>query len=232
MDKENKLIKFLNGKGFYVVMGICLLAVGVAAWIAIAGIPDVEDIPQTNISSTATEENLSSEKQAAAEASDIPAEEKHETASKEEVSSEAKKVEAAFFTLPVTGEIIKGYSESELLYSKTYNDMRIHLGLDIAADIGTAVKASGDGKIIDIKKDNLLGTVVEIDHGNNIVGIYAGLNEKTAVKKGDIVKAGTTIGAVGTVPSESADSAHLHLEFKENGKNIAPLSLINLGSSN
>ena len=233
MKSENKLIKFLNGKGFYAVMGVCLLAIGITAWSVLGSMPKAPSILENSSSEIVTSEEQSSEtpseQPVAGEVSGVKADSsKQESEAPAESSTE--KVTADYFTLPLTGEIIKQYSETELLYSKTYGDMRVHLGLDIAADAGAAVKASGDGTVKDIIKDPLLGTTVIIDHGNNITGLYSGLNESISVKKGQNVKAGDNIGAVGTVPSESSDVSHLHFAFKENDKFISPLSLINLGS--
>ena len=36
-NQNNKIIKFLNGKVFYIVLCICFLGIGVAAWAGIEG---------------------------------------------------------------------------------------------------------------------------------------------------------------------------------------------------
>lgn len=230
MKTENKFLKFLNGRGFYAAVGVCLLALGITAIAVTNNLPKTPNITEEDESFSSVEiitETPSSEQQVAGEVSGVKAD--PPTSSTEQKAEETKNAVATFFTLPVTGEVIKGYSESELVYSKTYGDMRIHLGLDIKAGSGTAVKASGDGKVLGIAKDPLYGTMVTIDHGNGITGLYCGLNESVKVKKGQVVAAGENIGAIGTVPCESSDEAHLHLAFKENDKYISPLSLINLG---
>ncbi len=229
MKAKNKILKFLNGKGFYAAIGVCLLALGITAIAVTSNIPKAPNVTENESFNSSVEIILkptSSEQPVAGEVSGIKAENNVSSTPK----VEEKKPVATFFTLPLTGEIIKGYSESELVYSKTYGDMRIHLGFDIKADLGTAVKACGDGTVTEIKKDPLYGTIVTIDHGNNITGLYCGLNDKVTVKKGQTVKAGNTIGAVGTIPCESGDVSHFHLAFKENDKYISPLSLINLGA--
>ena len=233
MKSDNKIIKFLNGKGFYAVMGVCLIALGITAFAVTSSIPKVPTDIVENESMTSIiieTEEPKEEAPVAGVASGIKAE--NNSSKSQEISSkeEQQEVVAKFFTLPVTGEILKAYSESELLYSKTYGDMRLHLGLDIKAEAGTAVKSSGDGTVLGIAEDPLYGTMVTIDHGNGITGLYCGLAKEVAVKKGQTVKSGDNIGAIGVVPSESSDEAHLHLAFKENDKYVSPLSLINLGS--
>ena len=78
----------------------------------------------------------------------------------------------------------------------------------------------------------MLGTCVTIDHGNGIVARYCNLNKTLTVKEGDIVSAGTVLGAIGdSAVSELSDPSHLHFEITENGKFIDPISLINPGKS-
>lgn len=224
MAKENKIMKFLNGKGFYAAVGACVLAIGITAWVAF------DSLPKPATKNNAASSQTSSLAPAAGVQSGVKA---ANEAPKQEVSSQApKQPVATYFVLPLTGEIIKPYSDSELQYSKTYDDFRIHKGIDIAADKGTVVKSCGDGTVREIKNDALLGTLVIIDHGNGVAAHYCGLAAKTTVKVGDTVKSGDTIGAVGEMPEESGDVSHLHLEFYENGVLTSPLSLIKLGEKN
>ena len=228
MKAVNKFLKFLSGKGFYAAVGVCLLTLGITAIAVTNNIPKVPNLPEEEPSTSITiiPETPSSEKQVAGNVSGVKAESETEKPKEETPKSTV----ATFFTLPLTGEVIKGYSERELVYSKTYGDMRIHLGLDIKAKSGDSVKASGDGVVLGVAKDPLYGTMITIDHGNGITGLYCGLNESVKVKQGQTVTAGQNIGAVGEVPCESSDESHLHLAFKENDKYISPLSLINLGA--
>ena len=60
-------------------------------------------------------------------------------------------------------------------------------------------------------QDDLMGTVVEIDHGQGLVSQYANLAATPTVKVGDEVTTGTVIGSVGdTANLESGSQAHLH----------------------
>lgn len=53
-----------------------------------------------------------------------------------------------------------------------------------------------DGKVLNIKKDNILGNVVEIEHNTNLRTIYYSL-EDINVKVGDELKQGDVIGSSG-----------------------------------
>jgi len=126
--------------------------------------------------------------------------------------------------LPVVGKVITEFAVDKLVYSKTLEQWGCHYGIDIAADQGSPVKATMDGTVVEIKKaDPKLGVVVILDHGGGILSLYGNLASDNLVEKGKFVKKGQVIGAVGqTAPYECADSAHLHFELLEDGKNIDP----------
>ena len=130
---------------------------------------------------------------------------------------------APFFTMPITGEILKDYDEQELQYSQTFKDWRLHLGVDIAAQKGDTVFACAQGTVEDIYEDPVLGTVVAIDHGDGLIAFYCGLNAKPTVQIGDSVESGSQIGVIDILPGESVEQAHLHLEMEKDGSPVSPL---------
>ena len=242
MEKKNKrgtgVIRFLNGKGFYIVICICFIAVGVAAWSGVesfrnkakrdgtTSLPpvvssqntDVAKAPSETDDSSAKTEQGTESKPSKPQKSDNTSSEKSEPKNAEEAASPA----ATYFISPVLGNIIKGYSDSELQYSMIYRDMRLHKGVDIAADVGTPVTAAGDGTVIAVYKDAFEGSVVEIDHGNKIIVRYCGLNSAPCVKEGDRVDSSTQIGTIDNIPGESVEEHHLHVEFIKDGKFVSP----------
>ncbi len=231
--KKDKLIKFLNGKGFYVALGICLVATALSVW---GGYSSVKKHSTANISSENSptpSPDTSSETPLTVDTPKDNVPDERENESSEESSTDnlqsAEKTTvptAKYFIYPVNGEVIKDFSATELQFSLTYNDMRIHTALDIAADLKTAVNSAGDGIVTFAGKDPLLGYTVKIDHGNGITAVYAGLAEAVKVKSGDSVLAGTNIGAIGVVTMECVDAPHLHLEFYDNGTPVSPLTLL------
>ena len=78
-----------------------------------------------------------------------------------------------------------------------------------------------DGVVNDIKTDPLLGTVVEIEHDNNIISIYESLGE-TTLKKGDSVLRGQIIGSSGTSNLNPEIGSHLLFELVIDGINVNP----------
>lgn len=227
----SKLNRFLNGKGFYVALGICMIAVGVSAFSALDKVSAPKGELQSSDPAQRVEQSSSNEAEANKGLSNIPDERPSSSQSTtnedEQISSTTpKKPVAKYFIFPVVGEVIKKFSATELLYSVTFNDMRLHTGIDIKADEGTAVKSAGDGIVTEILNDPNLGYSVKIDHGNGMVAIYGGLSKSVAVEVNETVSAGTNLGPLGTVNNECLDASHLHLEFYKNSVAVDPLEYL------
>ena len=149
--------------------------------------------------------------------------------------SESKKeidTETQPFVMPVKGDIINPFSNGELVKSETLGYWQTHDGVDIKAKAGTKVVAMTNGTVTKVIEDPLFGTVIIINHGNNIEGHYYNLKKSVDVAEGDTVNSGEKIGEVGkTADAESKLPAHLHFGIKQNGKWIDPISFINPNST-
>ena len=130
-----------------------------------------------------------------------------------------------YFVAPVEGNVLMHYSNGELVKNEQTNDYRTHNGTDFAAEENADVRAINNGIVTAVYTDALWGTVIEIDHGNNITAKYCGLNENVSVDKGDTVKSGSKIGTLGTIPIES-EKPHIHLEIRSGGVLINPIDVI------
>ena len=114
-----------------------------------------------------------------------------------------------------------------LQYNATTQDWRTHAGVDLAASVGTPVKAAGSGVVTAVYDDEFLGTTVVINHPDGHVSQYSNLAVMPSVSAGDSVEAGQTIGAVGeTALLEIADEPHLHFAVYANGDTIDPAEFI------
>lgn len=98
-------------------------------------------------------------------------------------------------------------------------EKHFHQGIDIAAPLGTPVKAIASGYVNQIREEELLGKVVEIKHSSGVVSLYGHL-EKVLVEPRQLVKGGEVIATVGN--SGVSSGPHLHLEIKERGVNVDP----------
>ena len=222
---KSKFDKFLAGKGFYAVLAICVLTVALATYFTVAKLSVPEKPKNTNSvnseSFNINSENIITSKPAQNITSSEPYTSQNETSENEVIEQNA----ASYFVLPVTGEILKDYSATALQFSSTFNDMRLHLGIDIAAKRGTAVKSAGDGKVLSVSETSDLGVIVTVEHSNKITAKYCGL-DKVTVKEGDSVLMGQAIGEIGTIPSECVDEPHLHFEIFRDNKSVSPMTLI------
>lgn len=230
---------FFAGKGFYFVLAVCIMAVGAAAWSAMSTISSVDEkLTSSKSSSIPSKPDTSSTYDDVAQSVSDVSDTRTPTSSIEQVSSEQPaatepissvpaETPEQYFTLPVRGNIGRGFSDSELQYSPTYGDMRLHLGVDLLAEKGTDVVSAASGRVVSVSDDSLWGRMVVIDHSGGIVAYYCGL-ENTTVNEGDSVKSGTKIGVVGSVPSECADESHIHIAVTRDEKYISPMDLLNL----
>lgn len=101
------------------------------------------------------------------------------------------------------------------------NTIRAHRGVDYAAPKGTAIKASGDGKVIFRGVKGGYGNAVILQHGGNITTLYAHMSGfAKSARVGRRVKQGQTIGFVGE--TGLATAAHLHYEYRLNGVHRNP----------
>ena len=114
---------------------------------------------------------------------------------------------------PIEGTITSRYGVSSRIRKST------HTGLDIAAVTGTDIKVVADGTVISAGYSGSYGYLVKVDHGNGVETWYAHTS-KMYVKKGDTVKAGDVIAAVGSTGNSTGP--HLHLEIRVNGEHVNP----------
>ncbi len=138
----------------------------------------------------------------------------------EEISAPATQSEITAITMPVDGEILKMFSESKPVYSKTMGDWRVHNGVDIKANIGQSVFACAKGVVEDVYDDKMMGMTVVINHGK-IKSKYQNLSATNIIAKGKEVEEGETIGIVGdSADAEIADVPHLHFEVLEGNMQV------------
>lgn len=96
----------------------------------------------------------------------------------------------------------------------------MHKGLDIAAPMGTAIKAAASGTVTSAGwSDTGYGYCIMISHGNGVQTLYAHCSQ-LYVSAGDYVTQGETIAAVGSTGWSTGP--HLHLEIRVNSTILNP----------
>lgn len=127
------------------------------------------------------------------------------------------------FTMPVNGDITQAYSTDALIWNETLGQWRVHNGIDIAANAGTAVCASESGVVTGSYEDDMYGIVIEITHEDGWVSRYCSLEAISVDDIGATVEKGEIIGSIGSSAAiESGDGAHLHFEILKNGEYVEP----------
>ena len=108
-----------------------------------------------------------------------------------------------------------------------------HTGRDYPVNEGSPVKAVADGTVVLADEHFLTGNSVYIDHGGGMVSASFHMSS-LAVRTGDEVKRGQTIGKVGS--TGRASGAHLHLGIRWLSARVdaqplleSPLQLHNVG---
>lgn len=99
-------------------------------------------------------------------------------------------------------------------------DWRFHHGLDLTADTGTPVYATGDGLVTLAKYSGGYGNVIFVNHGYGFETRYAHLS-RIKVTEGQKVTRGELIGLVGNTGVSTGP--HLHYEVLYRDKWINPI---------
>lgn len=206
---NSKVKKLLTGKGFYVALCICIVAIMAVVYISyratldnLTKTPSVQ--PRANASSDAgTDANVS----------------------KTDDNITVDKPEEQLRIMPLNGDVLKPFSDKQPLKSTT-KMWATHPGVDIKAMLGDPVKSIATGTVKSVTDNDKYGVTVEIDHGNGMVARYCNLNATTLVKENDTVAAGTVIGSVGDTSLTETDTTHLHLEIRVNNIPVDPIELL------
>jgi murein DD-endopeptidase MepM/ murein hydrolase activator NlpD len=98
--------------------------------------------------------------------------------------------------------------------------LRHHDGIDVAAPLGSDVVATGKGVVSFAGRDQWLGVVVRIDHGNGIETVYGHL-QRAVVKVGMQVDRDQVVGEIGMTGRTTGP--HVHYEVRIKGKAVDPI---------
>ena len=138
-------------------------------------------------------------------------------------SPDGRSMRKAFLRTPVNFSRIS----SRFSFSRRHpilHKMRAHRGVDYAAPRGTAVKASGEGRVVFAARKGGYGRTVILKHGSAYTTLYAHLSRiSKGIRTGKRVEQGQIIGYVGS--TGLATGPHLHYEFRVRGVHRDPLKV-------
>ena len=227
---------FIEGKGFYIVLALCLAAIGLSGWFLfsfltgeqeeqpVGGTASITVTPAPTPVATVTpvKPTVTATPRPTATVPAVAA-----TPSATVQPTPTPKSAPTSLTWPVQGEVLTNYSVETLAYDVTMADWRTHAGVDIAAAAGTEVRAPASGVVVEVTEDVMLGTTVVIDHGGDLTTTCANLASVPTVEVGDEVTVGDIIGSVGnTAIAESALASHLHFSVEREGQSVDPMELL------
>lgn len=138
-----------------------------------------------------------------------------------------RKIEAiqskAEFVVPLDGKITitSGFGNRTSNYK---NVSKYHTGIDFSANVGTIIKASTSGKVIEVSSKGDYGIHLKIQK-EDIITLYAHCSE-ILVKEGDEIIQGQIIAKTGNTGNTTGP--HLHFEIRKNGECLDPLEFIKI----
>ena len=126
------------------------------------------------------------------------------------------------FLWPVKGKVTSPFG---MRYHPIHREYRMHEGLDIAAKMGTPIRAASSGEVIEARPSRGYGYIIVIYHGNGLSTLYAHMYAQTVkVEVGQKVSAGDVIAAVGS--NGFSTGPHLHFEVHKGSAPVDPMSYL------
>ena len=227
-DHSNKKSAgFWSGKAYYIVLGLCAVAIAVAGYVFVSdavtekraleaslSAPVTATVPEQSKTERKSELPAGQEVQAAAEAEQEEA--------RQPVSQTVEET-----VMPVSGAVQQDHVMDRLVYNTTTRDWRVHNGVDLSGPLGQPVQAARGGTVTAVYEDDSYGITVVVQHEGGWSSHYCGLAEQPAVKAGDAVTVGQTLGVIGnTAMVEAAQEPHLHFEVYRNGEPADPAGFL------
>ncbi|HSV31082.1 MAG TPA: peptidoglycan DD-metalloendopeptidase family protein [Atribacteraceae bacterium] len=124
------------------------------------------------------------------------------------------------FFWPVSGgRVIRGFGEMK---DPTFGIQVYNPGIDIAANRGTNIYAAHDGVVILARSIRGYGRTILIDHGSDVITMYAHLDE-IRVNPGDMVSGGGVIGTVGDTGLAEQPMVHFEVRVGTDAREENPM---------
>lgn len=138
-------------------------------------------------------------------------------------TAEGKNIRKAFLRSPLEfSRITSGFTTAR--FHPVLKTWRAHKGVDYGAPTGTRIRATADGIVEFVGRQNGYGNVVILRHQNAYTTLYGHMSGfASGLKKGMRVSQSDVIGYVGA--TGLASGPHLHYEFRINGAHQNPLTI-------
>lgn len=213
---KEKFITSVKKNALYIVLVLCLLAVGISVIFMAVNEnkknPISSDIPVVDVPADPPE--------TPDDGGDTPTD-------SPDITPDQPVVKPIEFIMPVQNATkISEYSDT-MVWNSTLNHFSSHTAVDFFAQEGTSVYAVYGGVVESVTTSLLQGVTVTLDHGNGLKTVYNSLSEDLQVVEGQSLEQGALIGYVSsTNRQEYKEGAHLHFEVIENGEYIDPVKYL------
>lgn len=207
--KHNRFAAFLKRNVYYVIMGVCILAIGAMVTLSLL---NTEEPPLDN--------------------QPIPVDPGDPTGPTDptdptgptDPTDPTGPADPIVFSMPVeNGHIIQDYTMDSLVFNVTLNQFQVKRGISFGGPTDANVYAVYDGVVESVTYDALKGHVVVIRHSDEIVTSYGSLKEAPTLKAGDTIKKGDVIGKIGvSATAEFKEGPHVNFKVYQNGNIVNP----------
>lgn len=201
--KNGKSKAFLKRNMYYIIMGVCILAIGAMITVALltqdrGGTPVQDPLTQEPSDPTITD-----------------------PVDPDPVIPVTP--DPVVFTLPVaSNNIIQDYAMDTIVWWSTLRVYRVHNGIDFGGTEDDSAVAAYAGTVSEVGYDALNGNYVKINHGDGLVTYYGSLSTPV-VAEGQTVKAGTVLGNLSTsATAEMLSGPHAHFSVFKDGEVVSP----------
>lgn len=232
MKRTEKILSFVKRNAFYMVLALCIVAVGVSVVLMLANEPDgslgtgdntpsIEE-PVDDPSDTPSDP-VDKPSDTPSDPVDKPSDTPSDPVDKPSDTPDTPVDKPIVFDMPVKDVTSIGEFSQTMVFNSTLGRFSTHKAIDFFAVEGTDVFAVYEGTIADVQTTLLKGTTITIDHGNGLKTVYNSLADGDSVTVGQKVNKGDVIGQVSSSNrQEAASGAHLHFEVVENDTVIDP----------
>jgi hypothetical protein len=125
------------------------------------------------------------------------------------------------FMVPIEGRATSGFGVPRRY--RAGGNVSYHYGADIAAPVGTKVRAANRGRVLVAEFLPIKGGFVALDHGAGVYSLYLH-QSRLLVAPGQVVERGEAIGEVGSTGLSTGP--HLHWEMRVLGEATDPLAWV------
>lgn len=215
---SNKVLAFFKRNIYFVLIIVCVLAIGTMITIAAVNGSKDNDVNDPAVNGDVNDNDVNG---------DVDDDKDDDKDDVDDDKDETKTFALGTILSDYTVDI--GFSNTELVFNPTMQHWATHEGMDMKADAGSEVYCPFDGTVKSVDTDTFNGTTVVITHDGGYETTYKLLDDVN-LTAGSAIKQGDKIGVISdSALAEIAQGAHLHLELTKDGVRVDPAQYMQEG---